>query len=63
MGASRRDVIRLQLAMVDILMLWRDALGEKTHCIFRCGSRMGRMYVEILVLGERSFRALSPAFM
>lgn len=52
-GTDRRDVIRLRLAIEDILMQWFDVLGADTHCIFRCGSRLGRMYIEILVSGER----------
>ncbi len=52
-GTDRKDVIRLRLAIEDILMLWHDALGDDTRCVFRCGSRLGRMNIEIIVPGQR----------
>ena len=52
-GTERKDVTRLRLAVEDILTLWRGALGEDTQCTFRCGSHLGRMYIEIRAPGER----------
>ena len=34
-------------------MLWRNRLGEGARSVFRRGSRLGRMYIEIQVPGER----------
>lgn len=52
-GTEQKDVTRLRLAVEDILTLWHGALGEHVQCIFRCGSRLGRMYIEIRAFGER----------
>lgn len=52
-AVNRKDVIRLRLAVEEILGLWK-AQGEKgTVCAFRCGTRLGRMYIEIAVPGRR----------
>ena len=55
--ADRKDIIRLRLAVEDILALWLAGLEKDTVCSFRCGTRLGRMYVEILAPGKR----LDPA--
>ncbi len=52
-GTDHKDVVRLRLAVEEILMVWRDTLGEDVDCVFRCGSRLGRMYIEIIVPGMR----------
>lgn len=55
--ADRKDTIRLRLAVEDILALWLAGLDGDTLCTFRCGTRLGRMYVEIAAPGRR----LDPA--
>ena len=52
-GTDHNDIVRLRLAIEDILMLWRNRLGEGARSVFRRGSRLGRMYIEIQVPGER----------
>lgn len=52
-GTERKDVTRLRLAVEDVLEMWRGSLGEDTRCAFRCGSRLGRTYIEIQAPGER----------
>ena len=50
---DRKDIIRLRLAVEEILGLWEAKQEKKTVCIFRCGSRLGRRYIEIAVPGRR----------
>ncbi len=52
-GTEHKDVIRLRLVVEDILMLWCNSLGEGASSVFRRGSRLGRMYIEIQVPGKR----------
>ncbi len=56
-GTERKDIVRLRLATEDILTLWQLHGESETVCSFRCGTRLGRMYIEILVPGKR----LDPA--
>lgn len=56
-GTERKDIVRLRLAAEDILALWQAHRESETVCSFRCGTRLGRMYIEILVPGKR----LDPA--
>lgn len=56
-GTERRDTVRLRLAMEDILALWQSRLGSESVCTFRCGTRLGRRYIQLLIPGER----LDPA--
>jgi Na+/H+-dicarboxylate symporter len=50
---ERRDVVRLRLAMEDILTLWLSGLESGTKCTFRCGTRLGRMYIKVQAPGRR----------
>lgn len=50
---NRKDIIRLRLAAEEILGLWKSEGEKKTVCTFRCGTRMGRMYLEITAPGKR----------
>ena len=52
-ATDRKDVIRLRLATEEILGLWQARLGKETVCTFRCGTRFGRMYLEITAPGGR----------
>lgn len=52
-GVNRKDIIRLRLAAEEILGLWQVRLGEETVGTFRCGTRLGRMYLEIAAPGGR----------
>lgn len=52
-AVNRKDVIRLRLAAEEFLGLWQVRLGEETACTFRCGTRLGRMYLEITAPGRR----------
>ena len=52
-AVDRKDVIRLRLAMEEMLALWQTQLGENTMCSFRRGTRLGRMYIEITAPGQR----------
>lgn len=52
-AVNRKDVIRLRLATEELLALWQVRLGEETVCTFRCGTRLGRMYLEITAPGQR----------
>ena len=52
-AVNRKDVIRLRLAAEELLGLWQVRLGEETVCTFRCGTRLGRMYLEITAPGQR----------
>ena len=52
-GVNRKDIIRLRLAVEEILGLWRSSNKKKTVCTFRCGTRLGRMYLEITAPGRR----------
>ena len=52
-AVNRKDIIRLRLAAEEILGLWKSEAGADTVCVFRCGSRLGRMYIEIAVPGKR----------
>ena len=55
MGAEtdRKDVLRLRLALEEILALWERVLGGGTPCVFQCGTRLGRMYVYVTAEGRR----------
>lgn len=52
-AVNRKDVIRLRLAVEELLGLWQVRLGKETVCTFRCGTRLGRMYLEITAPGQR----------
>ena len=52
-AVNLKDVIRLRLAAEELLGLWQVRLGEETVCTFRCGTRLGRMYLEITAPGQR----------
>ena len=52
-GADRKDVVRLRLAVEEILALWERVLGGGTPCVFQCGTRLGRMYVYVTAEGRR----------
>lgn len=52
-GVNRKDIIRLRLAVEEILGLWRADAEKETVCTFRCGTRLGRMYLEITAPGRR----------
>ena len=52
-GVDRKDVIRLRLAAEEILGLWQTGLGEGTLCTFRCGTRLGRMFLELSAPGRQ----------
>lgn len=51
---ERREVLRLRLALEDILGLWMRELGTgKGECTFRCVSRLGRQSLQVLLPGGR----------
>ena len=52
-GVNRKDIIRLRLAVEEILGLWNAEQERETVCTFRCGTRLGRMYLEITAPGRR----------
>lgn len=53
-GVERREVLRLRLAIEDILGLWMRQLGEGVGtCTFRCVSRLGRRSIQVLLPGGR----------
>ena len=52
-SVNRKDVVRLRLAIEEILSLWRAELGDGAVCTFRCGTRMGKMYIELMIPGRR----------
>lgn len=52
-GIDRKDVIRLRLAVEEILGVWKSENEGQTVCTFRCGTRLGRMYIEITSPGRR----------
>ena len=60
-GVNRKDLIRLRLAAEEILELWRSGGAGETVCTFRCGTRLGRMYVEIAAPGRRMDPDEAPA--
>ena len=51
-GVNRKDIIRLRLAAEEILGLWKSRAEKETVCTFRCGTRLGRMYLEITAPGR-----------
>ena len=50
---DRKDIIRLRLAVEEILGLWQADAAQETVGVFRCGTRLGRMYIEISAPGRR----------
>ena len=52
-AVDRRDIIRLRLAVEEILGLWNAGKERETVSTFRCGTRLGRMYIEIRAPGSR----------
>lgn len=52
-AVNRKDIIRLRLVVEEILGLWQSAGQGQTVCTFRCGTRLGRMYIEITAPGKR----------
>ena len=53
-GVERREVLRLRLAIEDILGLWMRQLGDGVGtCTFRCVSRLGRRSIQVLLPGGR----------
>ena len=52
-GVNRKDIIRLRLAVEEILGLWNARKERETVCTFRCGTRLGRRYIEISAPGGR----------
>lgn len=53
LGTERREAVRMRLAAEDVLALWMAHGKENTACTFRCGSRLGRSYIEFSYPGER----------
>lgn len=53
-AADRKDIVRVRLAIEDILALWQSELAPGTVCAFRQGSRMGRPYIHLLAEGKKS---------
>lgn len=51
-GVNRKDIIRLRLAVEEILGLWNSEKEKETVCSFQCGTRLGRMYLEITAPGR-----------
>lgn len=52
-GVQRKESLRLRLATEDILAVWQRGAGDGAICRFRCGTRWGRAYIELLVRGQR----------
>ena len=52
-AVERKETLRLRLATEDILAVWQRGAAEGTPCRFRCGTRWGRAYIELLVPGQR----------
>lgn len=50
---DRKDIIRLRLAVEEILGLWQADAAQEMVGVFRCGTRLGRMYIEISAPGRR----------
>lgn len=52
-AVERKEALRLRLATEDILAVWQRGAAADTPCRFRCGTRWGRTYIELLVPGRR----------
>lgn len=52
-AVERKEVLRLRLATEDILAVWQRGAADGAACQFRCGTRWGRAYIELLVRGQR----------
>ncbi len=50
-GCGRKDVLRLRLALEDILLSWLEILPG-TSVEYRSGRRLGRSYIEVCVKGD-----------
>ena len=51
-GVERKDIIRLRLAVEEILGLWNAEKEKETVCTFQCGTRLKRTYLEITAPGK-----------
>lgn len=47
-----KNALRLSLALEEVLLNYRDALGEESECELRCVRRFGRLRMELTVTGE-----------
>ena len=52
-AVNRKDILRLRLAVEDILGIWKSDGESAAVCTFRCGTRLGKMYIEIAAPGKR----------
>ena len=52
-AVERKETLRLRLATEDILGVWRRGAADGAACKFRCGTRWGRAYIELLLPGQR----------
>ncbi len=52
-AVDRKDIIRLRLAIEDVLGLWQGGLEAGAICTFQCGTRLGRPYIRISVPGRK----------
>lgn len=52
-AVDRKEALRLRLATEDILAVWQRGIADSAACKFRCGTRWGRAYIELLVPGQR----------
>ena len=52
-AVERKEALRLRLAAEDILAVWQRGSPDGSACRFRCGTRWGRTYIELLVPGQR----------
>ncbi len=52
-AVERKEALRLRLATEDILSVWQRGAADGAACKFRCGTRWGRAYIELLVPGPR----------
>lgn len=53
LDTERREAVRLRLAAEDVLALWMAHGKDNALCTFRCGTRLGRSYIEFTYSGER----------
>lgn len=50
---DRKEALRLRLSVEEVLLMWRDTMGEEQELELRYGKRLGRPFIELSLEGER----------
>lgn len=53
-NGEKRDILRMRLAVEEILLKYQEAFGTKGTFQFQCRKRINRLYASFSIPGERN---------